>query len=375
MRFCRALSVVALVGLMASPLLADSMDDDLAVAKGMLLAGNADGASDKLDELEAAARRAVALKPEDAHANYILGMAAMYAGDDALSQRALDMALKVEPKNPTYVFGRAELATYQNKSGEAGLMLQRFLEQEPGNVDAWEKLGSAQTDTKDFASARASFQKAADLAPKEPRYQAQVAESSLAMGKDDDAIAAYDKALAVDAKYGVALSGLGEIYLRQKAYDKARDCFERASAATATDYRSIARIVQIDQATGDTKGRDAAIGRIDALQKSGKIDATSFCREEIMHGKTKVMAFEYFPKAGVSVSPIYGFVVLKDDGKSVAQRIELAAVAKDAWLLSADDVAGHVVLGTDYKSQPTYEEARGQMMDYLDGKLKPIGER
>ena len=263
----------------------------------------------------------------------------------------------------------------QSKAGEGALQLQRFLEQDATNVDVWEKLGSLQTETKNFDGARASFQKAADLKPAEPRYMARVAEALLAQGKSDDAIKAYEKALTINAKYGVALAGLGETHLKAKTYDKALAYFERATEADGTDFRALARQVQIHEAMGNLKARDAVLAKVEALHKSGRMDSNSFCREQITHDKTTVMAFQYFPKAAADAFAIYGFVVMKDDGKGVAQRLELSVLGASknvsTWMLTVDNADGHAVLPAGFKTLPTYEETRAQVINYLDGKLKP----
>ena len=59
----RSAAMAMALCLLASPVFADKLDDDLAAAKSQLLAGNADDAADKLDALSAAARQAVAAKP------------------------------------------------------------------------------------------------------------------------------------------------------------------------------------------------------------------------------------------------------------------------------------------------------------------------
>src|SRR5262249_43380085 len=159
----------------------------------------------------------------------ILGMAAMYAGTDSVAQRSLELALRMDPKNPRYVFGRAELASYQNRQPEAISILQRFLEQDPKNVEGWDLLGVAQSEIRQHAQAKDSFQKAADLSPKDPKYAVRIAQTLVALGKDDDAVAAYDKALALDPKYGIALTGLGDLHLRRKMDDKALPLFVRAA--------------------------------------------------------------------------------------------------------------------------------------------------
>ena len=206
--------VVAAVLLLcpAIPAMADKLDDELAASKALLLADNADAAKARLEGLVTLARQAIAAKADDAHAHYILGMASMYLGDDALALRTLDLATRLDPKSSVFAFGRAELASFQGKPVEAATILKRYLDQNPTNVEGWELLGTAQIESRQFDPARQSFQKAADLAPREPRYFARIAETYVLQGREDDAIPAYDKALAADPKYSIALMSLGDIH-------------------------------------------------------------------------------------------------------------------------------------------------------------------
>jgi cytochrome c-type biogenesis protein CcmH/NrfG len=369
MFYSRSVVAAAWCCLLAAPAFADKLDDDLAAAKALLIAGDADGASDKLDALEAAARQAAAAKPDDAHAHYILGMAAMYAGGDATATRSLDLAMRLDPKNPRYVFGRAELASYQNRQVEAANLLQRFLQQNPQNVEGWELLGVAQSEARQYPQARESFQKASDLAPKEPKYVARIAEILVAQGKDDEAIVLYEKALLIDPKYAIGLSSLGDLYLRQKKNDKALPLFEQAVAANPLDYRSLARQIQIHQATGNVKERDAALDRIRALHAGKKVEFAAFCREQIARDTGTVMAFEYFPVPGADSATVYAFVVLGADGREIAQRLQVAVTGANTGrplfqLVSDTDRVRSVI--TSFPAKPSYEEVRRAAVDFLD---------
>ena len=54
-------------------------------------------------------------------------------------------------------------------------------------------------------------------------------------GKDDDAIAAFEKAVAADPKHAMAWASLGHLYKKKKDYAKAIDAYEKSLALMPKD--------------------------------------------------------------------------------------------------------------------------------------------
>jgi tetratricopeptide (TPR) repeat protein len=364
---------------------ADALDDDLNAAKALLASDNVDQASARLDALEASARLAVAANPGDAHAQYILGMAAMYAGRDKVAKPALDMAVRLEPKNLKYVMGRAQFAQYTDAPKDAVKYLQGVLPDNGGHLELLEMLGHAQQAAGQFADAQATFEKAAAASPKEPRYRAEMAECLVSLHQEDKALAMYQQALDLNPKYALALANIGQIYQNRKTWDKAIESYAKVVAINPEDYRTVAKLVQLNEAAGNIKERDAAREKVFALQKAGKIDTASYCREQFADGTTSVMVFESFELKG-PMAVRYAFNVINADGKTVEKRISLGsylettAIArelgqiKDGERMFHLDVytpAGHETLGM-FTKEPTYEETRDRVKQYLAGKLQPL---
>jgi tetratricopeptide (TPR) repeat protein len=88
--------------------------------------------------------------------------------------------------------------------------------------------GSARLQTSDMAGARQDFIAARDIAPKDTDAYVNLAVVSLLEQKPDEASAFYENALAVDPVNFNALSGLMELYARQKQGDKARARIDQA---------------------------------------------------------------------------------------------------------------------------------------------------
>jgi len=364
---------------------ADVLDDDLAAAKGLLLADNVDDAAARLDSLEARARVTASANPGDAHAQYILGMAAMYAGHDQPAKIALDLALRLEPKNVRYALGRAQLALYTDAPQDALPILQKALDQDPKNLDVLSALAEAQSGAGLFADAQKTYQAAAELVPGEPRYRANVAEMLNRQGQADEALAAYEKALNIDPKYVPALAGMAQIQRTRQEYDKAIECLARIIAITPGEYRILAQEMQIYERAGKAKERDAVREQIFGLFKAGKIEAESYCREQFPNGTSNVMAFESFELKG-PMAVRYAFNVVNADGKTIEKRISLGsylavtALARERGQIKADErmfhldvytEGGHEVLGM-FTVEPTYEQTRDLVRQYFAGTLQPL---
>ncbi len=92
--------------------------------------------------------------------------------------------------------------------------------------------GSAKVQSGDLAGARQDFAAARDIAPKDTDAYVNLAVVSLLEQKPDEAIGFYENALAVDAVNFNALSGLMELFARQKQGDKARARIDQALASS-----------------------------------------------------------------------------------------------------------------------------------------------
>jgi cytochrome c-type biogenesis protein CcmH/NrfG len=386
-----ALAALALTLSIPAALRADALDDELAAAKELLLSGKEDQAAQRLDALEARARVTAASSPSDAHVQYILGMAAMYAGHDAPAQRALDQAVRLDPKSAPYVQGRAQLALYQDKPQEAITVLAKFIETDAKNAEVWDLLGEAQANAQQFPAAQESYQKAAALAPREAKYVIKVGDMLARQHKDADAQAAFQKALELDPKSASALGNLAQLYESQKHFDQAVETYARMVALDVTNYRALAKQVQLYQAMGQPKQRDTTRAQIFALKKSGKIDADSYCCEQFTQGQSNIIVLEYFALQGPTAVR-YSFNVLSADGKSIEKRITLGsyldvtALAReqgtiqpgerlfhlDVYSVDAQgDVSNRQTYGM-FTKEPTYEETRDLVKQYFAGTLKPV---
>ncbi len=105
--------------------------------------------------------------------------------------------------------------------------------------------GRLAVQNKNWTQAVASFKRAVADNPKDADAHNMLGYSHRALGKFDDAFAAYDKALAIDPKHKGALeySGLGYLKTNQKAKAEAQLAKLQAICSTCTETTSLAKAV------------------------------------------------------------------------------------------------------------------------------------
>lgn len=106
-------------------------------------------------------------------------------------------------------------------------------------------VGRKAIDAKNWTLAIDSFKKVVSENPKNADAYNLLGFSHRALGKFDDAFAAYDKALAIDPKHKGALeySGMGYLKTNQKAKAEAQLVKLKVICATCTETTSLAKAV------------------------------------------------------------------------------------------------------------------------------------
>ncbi len=374
-----ALVFIGLVPVMAK---ADGLDDQLAEAKGLLLAGKSEEAEPKLSALMKSALQVLEKSPDDLHAAYVLGVAAMYAGDDDTAEVYLRKVSRADRKNSAYMLALAQLLIFEEKSAEAMAQIQLLIDENGKNVEAWDLIGDAQESLGKLADAQKSYEKAFELAPKDVKYLGKVAQLLLVQKKTDEAIAVYKKAIEVDPNYVKGIANIAQIYQNKAEWQKSLDMYTKLVAITPEDWRALAKQVQLYEALNKPAERDATREKILALKKAGKISDALFCREQMTVAAKQVLAFEYFELKGPNAVR-YSFLVMKEDGKTIEKRVSLGSYdatnqfARETGEIKGDERLFHLDVYLEnshgtlemFKKEPTYEQARELAKQYLEGKL------
>ncbi len=175
-----------------------------------------DDAADAIPELETAEK----LDPAAPEAPYLLGVLYMQVARYADAERELSASLKLRPENGD---GWATLGSVDNKLDklpEAVAALKEAIHQSPLQADPHLTLATVLAKQNQPAEATEERRKAADLMREHMNLQrAEVsthsADSLLAIGKIDEAVADYREALSFDPNYIEAHEGLAKALERQ----------------------------------------------------------------------------------------------------------------------------------------------------------------
>ena len=131
--------------------------------------------------------------------------------------------------------------------GMSGLVMAADTPSETPQVQVTDEMavGRQAIQNKNWTQAVTSFKKAVTENPKNADAHNLLGYSHRALGKFDDAFAAYDKALAIDSKHKGALeySGMGYLKTNQKAKAEAQLAKLKTVCANCTETASLAKAV------------------------------------------------------------------------------------------------------------------------------------
>ncbi len=163
--------------------------------------GDARSARDAFD-------RALAVRPEYLEAAYNLGILQQQAGDAAAAERSWRQALQWQPGHAPTLTNLGNLLRGQQRFDEAGALLQRVEDEQPG-ADSALNLGLLALDRGDFAAARALAATALARAPGWPEALELDGVAARLAEDVDGALVALEATVAADPKRGGAWFELG----------------------------------------------------------------------------------------------------------------------------------------------------------------------
>jgi len=121
---------------------------------------------------------------------------------------------KEEPKGQ-YQFPAGSMPTQEDTN-----LLREVVKKDPGNVDAWIKLGNTMMDTKRFGEAIGAYEKALAIDPKNVDVRVDLGTCYRGSGRPDQAVKEYRRAIEMDPRHLQAHRNLG-IVLAYDLHDKA----------------------------------------------------------------------------------------------------------------------------------------------------------
>jgi tetratricopeptide (TPR) repeat protein len=182
-----------------------SLDPSFATAE-LNLATSAPTGKEFFDHLN----KAVSLADKASNGERLLILATQAgANNDALKQKEyLEQLVAAYPNDERAQFNLGTYCFGQQDFPQAIEHLKKALEVEPNYSNACNLLGYAYRQTEDYASAEKAFQKYIQLIPNDPNPYDSYAELLLKMGRFDDSIAQYRKALAIEPSFLNAHQGI-----------------------------------------------------------------------------------------------------------------------------------------------------------------------
>jgi len=189
-------------------------------------------------------------------------------GDRAAALKAFQAASEADAGNRAIEVAVAAELRALDRLDEAGLVLRRVLEKEPGSIAALIEQGHLARRCADNAAALAAFASASALDPKHLGLKVEVARSLRALDRLDEAAAKLDQALQADPSFLAALIEQG--HLRRKAGDNAGALasFEAAAAVDPAHVGIKLEIAACQRALDRTDAAEATLrGLVEAAPR------------------------------------------------------------------------------------------------------------
>jgi tetratricopeptide (TPR) repeat protein len=146
------------------------------------------------------------------------------------AQKICEDAVAAMPDDPLL---REQLASLKQSSGDlAGALTnaQRAAELLPSSSEDWSQLGFILVQQQQFEDATVAFHRAFQLDSEDVWALQNLALSLVKLGRRDEAIREYRRALAIKPRFGLAWLGLGQVLEEMGRKAEAEDCYRKALA-------------------------------------------------------------------------------------------------------------------------------------------------
>lgn len=228
----------------------------------------------------------------DAGKNLEAGKKAFTDKDYELAESEFRKALEKSPDNADARFFLARSLDAQGKKDAAAAEYKRLLEKEPNHAKANYYLGRLLYQAQKYADAERHFKKSADADGKFAPAQYSLGLAQEKQGKNSEALAAYRKSAEVDPnltqahynsallfkknkRYDEALAELakagqggdveyqrGEVFLKQKKYNDAKEAFTKALAEKSQNYEAAFNLALTYHKLKDPAGADRVLAKV-----------------------------------------------------------------------------------------------------------------
>lgn len=196
-----------------------------------LARGETEAAQKNFREAITALQDIVNRRPDVAALHFQLAQLHVRVGETTQARNQLQTVVQLAPNSPSAIMMLAELNINDGDPKSAVAPLEDLVERQPSAV-AYQLLGRAYYQDKNFSKASEANAKFVELAPTDPRAQQSLGSSLAAENKVQEAVPHLEEALRLDPKYLDPLALLAALDARQ----------QRLGAAVARVQRQIATI-------------------------------------------------------------------------------------------------------------------------------------
>src|SRR5688572_2710814 len=208
-----------------------------------LAAGLTHHKAGRLANAEPHYRRVLAVRPDQAEANNLLGLVRLAMGDALGAMGLLEKAVSAAPRNPQYLCNAAVALDAAGEHLKAIRYLGRAIELKPDYAEAHSNLGMVLKRFQRPAEAAVHYQKAIELKPDEAGFHFNLGNTLVDLGELNDAEVSYRRALELRPAHGPALTSLATLLEELGRPGEAAAIAERSIAAKpsrpdAAFYRS-----------------------------------------------------------------------------------------------------------------------------------------
>ncbi len=182
----------------------------------------------QLQQAEQIYRRILALKPDNAEANHLLGVIACQVGQFEAGSQLIRRAIQVDPG---YAQAHKTLGWALQGMGrleEAAQCLKKALGVKPDFAEAHNDLGTVLRELGQHDAAVDCFQKAIEFKPDLFIAHNNLGNILLEQGRTDEAIGCFQKTLALQPDFYIAYNNLGNALKIKRQYDEALSNFQKA---------------------------------------------------------------------------------------------------------------------------------------------------
>jgi tetratricopeptide (TPR) repeat protein len=213
-----------------------SLSDKASSGERLLILGNEAGANGNAAKQKEYLDQLVAAYPNDERAHFNLG--GYYFGQQDMPQ-AIEHYKKATVLNPTY-------------------------------STAFNILGYAYRQNADYANAETAFKKYIELIPKDPNPYDSYAELLLKMGRFDESIAQYQKALAIDSNFINSHQGIAAALMYQGKPDEAAAELQKITDKARSDAERRTALFALTVVDVDSGKMDKALAEVDKQYSLGE---------------------------------------------------------------------------------------------------------